>query len=258
MDNNNEYTNIDESIDIETSRNTSISQVECFTKESSSDVNGDSLEHLLVKIPVVLADINVIFNMEANFKLDRLAKEIKSIEKNVFLTQSCIVNFLEYEEPNTVILFIKGFIKNNIEYTSSNYNAKGIKKNSRNIRYCIVESPFEFNTKITLSREPILSKNSNKNKLEFCNYKSSEYDNTSNNCSELNLCNEGSLFTEIFNEKPFIELIRADIIEVDVKKNSILKDVPNSEERVTNIIEKSVVNLALKVLQRQEVKISTL
>lgn len=257
MDNNNEYTNIDESIDIDISCNTSISQVECFTKESSSNVNGDSLEHLLVKIPVVLADINVIFNMEANLKLDRLAKEIKSIEKNVFLTQSCIVNFLEYEEPNTVILFIKGFIKNNIEYTSSNYNIKGIKKSSRNIRYCIVESPFEFNTKITLSREPILSKNFTKNELEFCNYKSSEYD-TSNNCSELNLCNEGSLFTEIFNEKPFIELIRADIIEVDVKKNSILKDVPNSEERVTNIIEKSVVNLALKVLQRQEVKISTL
>ena len=258
MDNNNEYTNIDESIDIDISCNTSISQVECFTKESSSDVNEDSLENLLVKIPVVLADINVIFNMETNLKLDRLAKEIKSIKKNVFLTQSCIVNFLEYEEPNTVILFIKGFIRNNIEYISSNYNVKGIKKNSGHIRYCIVESPFEFNTKITLSREPILSKNFTKNELEFCNYKSSEYDSTSNNFSELNLCNEGSLFTEIFNEKPFIELIRADIIEVDVKKNSILKDIPNIEESVTNIIEKSVVNLALKVLQRQEVKISTL
>ncbi|WP_288221239.1 CsxC family protein [uncultured Clostridium sp.] len=256
MDDNNENTN--ESIDIDTPYTTIISQVESFTKQNICDHDGISTESIVVKIPVVLADINIMFNLETNIILDKLAREIKKIKKNVFLTQSSIIPFVEYNEPNSGILFVKGFIRNNIEYIPQKHSVPVNKNVYGNIRYCIVETPFEFNTKITFSREPVLNEKSTQNELEFCTYKLTDNDDDSDKVIECNFCDESSLFTEIFNEKPFTELIRVDIIEVDVNKNSIFKDITNTEESVTNLTEKSVVNLSLKVLQRQEIKISTL
>ena len=256
MDDNNENTN--ESIDIDTPYTTIISQVESFTKQNICDHDGISTESIVVKIPVVLADINIMFNLETNIILDKLAREIKKIKKNVFLTQSSIIPFVEYNEPNSGILFVKGFIRNNIEYIPQRYNIPLSKNVYGNIRYCIVETPFELNTKVTFIREPIFNKKSNEDELDFSTYKIS-YNNTySGKVIECNFCDKGLLFTEIFNEKPFVELMRADIIEVDFNKNSILNNIGNGEEIVTNITEKSVVNLTIKVLQRQEINISTL
>lgn len=256
MNDSNEHTK--ETIDIDTQCITVISQVESFTKQNSSEFSGEASVPILAKIPVVLADINIIFNLEANITLDRLARELKRIKKNVFLTQSRIIPFSKDNEPKTGILYIKGFIKNNIEYIPEKYNIDISKNNSVNLRYCIVETPFELNTKITFTRAPIFNENSTENELDFCNYKISEDNTYSDKVIECSLCDESLLFIEIFNEKPYVELIRADIIEVDCNKGSILKNISNSEEIVSNITEKSVVNLTLKVLQRQEVSISTI
>ena len=46
------------------------------------------LEHIVVKIPVVLAETNITIPVEATITLDQVAMEIKRIKKNVFLTQS--------------------------------------------------------------------------------------------------------------------------------------------------------------------------
>lgn len=259
MNDNNENINTNESTEIDTACKSVISQVESFTKPIFLEENTTSSKPLVAKIPVVLADINIMFNLEANITLDRLAREITRIKKNVFLTESSIIPFSkDNDEPNAGILFIKGFIRNNIEYIPQRYNIPLNKNVYGNIRYCIVETPFELNTKVTFIREPIFNKKSNEDELDFSTYKIS-YNNTySGKVIECNFCDKGLLFTEIFNEKPFVELMRADIIEVDFNKNSILNNIGNGEEIVTNITEKSVVNLTIKVLQRQEINISTL
>lgn len=254
MDNNK---NTNENISIDAPCKTIVSQVESFTKQNILNINEISSGSLIVKIPVVLADVNIIFNLESNIKLDRLASEIKEVKKNVFLTQSNIISVSEYDEPNSGILFIKGFIRNNIQYIPQKYSVPISKNTYGNLRYCIVETPFEFNTNINFIKKPIFNKNSTQDELDFYNYKI-DYNTKLDKVIEHNICDENILFTEIFNENPFIELIRADILEVDINKNSVLKDINNTEEIVTNITEKSVVNLTLKVLQRQEVKISIL
>lgn len=258
MNDNNENINTNESTEIDTACKSVISQVESFTKPVFLETNTISSKPLVAKIPVVLADINIIFNLEANITLDRLAKEIKTIKKNVFLTDYSIIPFSKDNEPNDGILFIKGFIRNNIEYISQKYNIPMSENVYGNIRYCIVETPFEVNTKVTFIREPVFNKNSNKNELDFSTYKTSHNNTYSGKVIECNFCDKGILFTEIFNEKPFVELIRSDIIEVNFNKSSILKNIGDSEEIFTNINEKSVVNLTIKVLQRQEVNISIL
>lgn len=257
MNDNNENANTNESID--TPCTTIISQVESFTKPVFLEANTTSSKPLVAKIPVVLADINIIFNLEANITLDRLAREIKRIKKNVFLTEFSIIPFSkDNDEPNAGILFIKGFIRNNIEYIPQRYNIPVSENVYGNIRYCIVKTHFELNNKVTFIREPVFNKNSNENELDFSTYKISHNNTYSGKVIECNFCDKGALFTEIFNEKPFVELIRSDIIEVDFNKSSILRNIDNGEEIVTNITEKSVVNLTIKVLQRQEVHISTL
>ena len=172
MNDNNENINTNESTEIDTACKSVISQVESFTKPIFLEENTTSSKPLVAKIPVVLADINIMFNLEANITLDRLAREITRIKKNVFLTESRIIPFSkDNDEPNAGILFIKGFIRNNIEYIPQRYNIPLSKNVYGNIRYCIVETPFELNTKVTFIREPIFNKKSNEDELDFSTYK---------------------------------------------------------------------------------------
>jgi hypothetical protein len=62
-----------------------------------------------------------------------------------------------------------------------------------------------------------------------------------------NPCDQSSFFTEFFNEKPFTELIRADITEVDILKNTTVNCKTPTEKRITQITEKVVVKLTLNL-----------
>ncbi len=73
-----------------------------------------------------------------------------------------------------------------------------------------------------------------------------------------NPCDQSLFFTEFFNEKPFTELVRADIIEVDIHTNKVLTSTIPTEDNFTKLTEKAVVNLTLKVLQKQQVRITAL
>ena len=69
------------------------SQAESITKQI--DVTPDVIKagSVFVKIPVVLAEINITIPVEATITLDQTAMEIKRIKKNVFLTQSRLIPF---------------------------------------------------------------------------------------------------------------------------------------------------------------------
>jgi len=211
-----------------------------------------------VKIPVVLAEVNVTIPVEATITLDQVAMEIKRIKKNVFLTQSRIIPFSQDNRPGTGILFIEGFIRKNIEYATQTCRTFGTPNVCGDIRHCTVEVPFSFTTRITFLRPPVFVENTTPSELEFFTDKLQSCDACADPVIGRNTCDQSSFFTEVFNEKPFTELVRADIAEVDINTNSTISCVNPTEQMFTRLTEKVVINLTLKVLQEQQVRITAI
>ncbi|WP_346888469.1 CsxC family protein [Clostridium sp. UBA1056] len=209
----------------------------------------------VVKIPVVLAEVNITIPVEAVITLDQPAMEIKRIRKNVFLTQSRIIPFSQDDEFNTGILFIAGFIRKNIEFATQTCTTAGTPNFCGDIRQCTVEVPFNFTTRITFRRPPIFVENTTPSELEFFTDKLQGCDVCADPVIGRNPCDQSLFFREFFNEKPFTELVRADIAEVDIHTNPTFSCTVPTEQRFTEITEKAVVNLTLKVLQKQQVEV---
>ena len=234
------------------------SQVQSLTKQIPITPDVIKSGPVFVKIPVILSELNITIPVEATITLDQPAIEIKRIRKNVFLTQSRIIPFSQDNKPDTGILFIAGFIRKNIEYATQTCRTAGTPNVCGDIRHCTVEVPFNFTTRITFIREPIFVENTTPSELEFFTDKLKGCDTCSDPVIGRNPCDQSSFFTEFFNEKPFTELVKADITEIDIHTNPIFKCETPTEQTFTKITEKVVVNLTLKVLQKQQVKITAL
>jgi len=213
---------------------------------------------VFVKIPVVLAETNVTIPVEATITLDQAAIEIKRIKKNVFLTQSRIIPFSQDARFGTGILFIEGFIRKNIEYATQTCTTARTPNVCGDIRHCTVEVPFNFTTRITFLRPPIFVENTTPSELEFFTDKLQGCDVCLDPVIGRNPCDRSSFFTEFFNEKPFTELVRADITEVDINTNTTVNCKTPTEQMFTKLTEKVVVNLTLKVLQNQQVRVTAI
>ena len=234
------------------------SKVQSLTEEISVTPDVIKCGSVFVKVPVVLAEVNVTIPVEATITLDQPAMEIKRIKKNIFLTQSRIIPFSQDSKPNTGILFIEGFIRKNIEYATQTCRTSGTTNICGDIRHCTVEVPFNFTTRINFIREPIFVENTTSSELEFFTDKVKGCSSCSDPIIGRDPCDKSSFVTEIFNEKPFTELVKADITEIDIHANPISNCTTPIEQTFTKVIEKVVVNLTLKVLQKQQVKIEAL
>ena len=213
---------------------------------------------VVVKVPVVIAETNITIPVEATIKLDHPAIEIKRIRKNVFLNQSRIIPFSQDGQFGTGILFIAGFIRKNIEFATKTCNRHGSPNICGDIRHCTVEVPFNFTTRITFLRPPIFITNTPALEVEFFSDKNKSCDACADPVIGRNVCDQGLFNSEFFNEKPFTELVRADIIEVDIHTNKASNSTIPTGDNVTKLIEKAVVNLTLKVLQNQQVRVTAL
>lgn len=240
------------------SSSTVTSEVQPLTKQTAVTPDTIKCGPVVVKLPVVLAEVTVTIPVEATITLDKEVLEIKRIRKNVFLTQSRIIPFSDDNCKDNGILFIEGFIKKNIEYATKTYSSVGTPNNCGYIRYCTVEVPFNFTTRINFIRQPIFVENTIPCEVEFFTDKLKGCDECSDPIIGHNPCDQSSTFTEIFNEKPFTELVKADIIEIDINTNSTSNCTTPTEQVFTKVTEKLVLNLTLKVLQKQQVKITAI
>jgi len=231
------------------------SKVQSLTKQIPGTPIVSKSEPVFVKIPVILAEINITIPVESTITLDQPVMEIKRIKKNVFLTQSRIIPFSQDNRPGNGILFIEGFIRENIEYATKTCSIIGLPNVCGDTRQCTVEVPFNFRTRINFIREPIFVENTTPSELEFFTDKLHGCDACSDPVIGHNPCDQIFFSTEFFNEKPFTELVRADIAEIDIHTNPILSCTTPTEQTFTSITEKAVVNLTLKVLQEQQVKL---
>lgn len=206
---------------------------------------------VVAKIPVVLAELTVQFHLSSLIKLPELALDVKNIKKKIKITQCLLL------QP-TNILFIKGFIRKNIDYTTGNCaNMEGI---CGELHHCTVDVPFECSTPLTFYTPPEeLAVNST---TEFEYFKVSNLPDKHFAEKDRLLSGDLSEFNQItienFNELPFCELISAQIFEFDEfigRHRPCGADFPVEEKFFNRIEEKMVIEFTVKVLQNRQVEI---
>lgn len=245
---------------------------ECFKKKADCvEIAGETLNNcentiksidalskdIVIKVPVVLAELTVQINVNSIIDLPEKALEIKRIKKRLNITQCLLLQ-------DTNILFITGFIRKNIEY--STHMCTSGHGNCGDIRHCTVDVPFRCTTPVTFNgADPLPVVVTTKREFEYFNRKDLEDPKfadkdklLSGDSSEFN-----QISTEFFNELPFCELVSSKIVEFDEFLNQkTLVDLkpqtfyhPINTKFFDKIEEKMVIFLTLKVLQKQQVKV---
>ncbi|MDZ5610212.1 Uracil permease [Bacillus pseudomycoides] len=194
-----------------------------------------------VKIPVVLAERTIQIVVEAHIDLHPAAVEIKRMLKDIFLTQCKLVpvafqnfNKTGYREVTRAKLFVKGYIRKNIEYATDDCNGS--------LQYRTANVPFSGFSDLTeddFITLPLIAAGS-ANRSQFINPKNGDLPRLDKYSFEN---------TVFYNEQPFCELIRADFFELDFAPCP----TPINKE-FDKIREKVVLDLTLKVLQMQQVE----
>ena len=207
---------------------------------------------VIAKIPVVLAELTLQINVDSIIELPECAYEIKDIKKHLKITQCLLLQ-------NTNMLFIKGFIRKNIQYaTRCCSNESGF---CGDIKHCTIDIPFKCTTPITfngIAPETVINRTSSEfeylREQNIFGPKFAEKDKLlSGDMSEFN-----QESTEYFNELPFCELISSRIIEFDEFLNPTHPQktkMPFEEKQFKKIEEKMVIFLTLKILQKRQVAI---
>ena len=205
---------------------------------------------VVAKIPVVLAEFTVRFNVTSTIRLPEDALEIKNIKKRIKVTQCLLLQ-------NTNVLFIKGFIRKNIDYSTRGCsNCESI---CGEIHHCTVDVPFQCTTNVTFNGttpSPVI--NSTQAEFEYFREQKLPRDFAEKDkllSGDLSEYNQESF--EFFNELPYCELIRSRIVEFDeyLDRRKILLPAPFEERLFDEIEEKMVIFLTLKLLQKRQVAI---
>lgn len=205
---------------------------------------------VIAKIPVVLAELTVQVNVSSLIKLPEAALEIKDIKKRLKITQCRLLQ-------NTNILFIKGFVRKNIDYSTrdcSNY--EGV---CGDLRHCTVDVPFECTTAVEFNgTDPDDIVFNTKSQFEY--FKKDDLPGDfpekekllSGDFSEFN-----QITTEYLNELPYCEIISSRIVEFDelLNRKPIYDPAPFEEREFRKIDEKMVIYITLKILQKRQVEI---
>ena len=206
---------------------------------------------VVARLPVVLAELTVRFNVTSKIDLPEAAIEIKNIKKRIKITQCMLLQ-------DTNILFIKGFVRKNIDYSTKNCsNHSGI---CGDIRHCTVDVPFECTTTVNFNGTAPAPPVSNTS-TEFQYFTTNDLPNSfaekdkllSGDLSEFN-----QISTEFFNDLPFCKLISSRIVEFDEylhRHHPRHEDLPVGEKLFTKIEEKMVITLRLQLLQERAVAI---
>lgn len=209
---------------------------------------------LVAKIPVVIAEPRIQIDVEAEIKLEEPALEIKRIKKNLFLNQCKLINI---GDPKRGKLFISGFIRKNIEFATAKCKSSSQKGGiSGDIRHTTVNVPFECVTKVEFVNPPIFCKSGFTSETEIFSKKIETCDPCDHNIIGRNLCEQDFTNFECFTEQVFCELEEVKIFEEDIRREPVPLgcDFP-TEQVFEKFVEKMVIFVKIKLLQKQQVNI---
>ncbi|KAB2330004.1 Uracil permease [Cytobacillus depressus] len=194
-----------------------------------------------IKVPVVLAEPTLQIVLESTITLNPAATEIKRVVKNVFLNQVKLVpvafkpiHGTDFFKVTRAKLFVAGHIRKNIEYASAECNGA--------LQDRIADVPFSGFADIkTFLTKPILGV-SEDSKTAFLNEQNGLVPRL-----------DKFFFQNLvkYNEQPFGELVAANFFEVDFSPV-----ITSPEGSFSTITEKIVLDLTVKVLQTQQLKLN--
>ncbi|MRX73811.1 hypothetical protein GJU40_16840 [Bacillus lacus] len=180
-------------------------------------------------IPVVLAEVILEADVEADIDLPSAAREIKSIRKNVYLKQAKAVPSVAF---GIVKLFITGVVHKNIQY---------VEECSGYVKDYSVEVEFQCNQQVPLYN---FAQNQSSQKNSVAEYRYLDKKGHGADHSKF-----GSFHYEFFNEPIEVKLVGAYINELDLAKDY------DKHGHFHSITEKMEVVLFLKLLQVQQVNL---
>ncbi len=202
-----------------------------------------------IKVPVVLAEPTLQIVLESNITLHPAATEIKRVKKNVFLNQVKLVpvaftriNNTDFFNVTRAKLFVAGHIRKNIEYAS--HECKGTLQDR------IVDVPFtgfaDLNGDITTNTNGFIL-------FPIIGISESAEANFLNDQTMLDARLDKAFFQNLvkYNEQPFGELVAANFFELDFSPT-----LTSPEGTFSTLREKIVLDLTVKVLQVQQIKIT--
>ncbi|MEK5036976.1 CsxC family protein [Sporosarcina sp. FSL K6-3457] len=194
------------------------------------------------KVPVVLAERKIQIVVESDISLTPAATEIKRVTKNVFLEQVKLVpvrfkqiGHTDFFEVRRAKLYVSGFIRKNIEYSSSDCNGTLLDR--------IADVPFSGFAELTKDDflvYPVIGI-SDSSKAQFLN-----------DTNEMIPRLDKYFFQNLvkYNEQPYGELLGANFFELDFSPVMV-----EPEAAFSTLREKIVMDLYLKVLQVQQYKV---
>ncbi|MCA0984408.1 hypothetical protein LCL89_10155 [Halobacillus yeomjeoni] len=178
---------------------------------------------------VVLQDVFIQSLTEADFHLPTHATDIKTIRKNVRLTQCKAIPVID--NNLAVKLFVEGIVHKNIQY---------VEDGTGNVKDYSIDVPFRAYHKVTLAK-PITERfYSSKNSNTF------EYRELADDGMGADRCEFGSLTFEINNEPIQCKLLASAVNQLD-----IVSDFDNWG-RFRKVTEKMDIILLVKLTQLQQ------
>ncbi|MCA0984410.1 DUF3794 domain-containing protein [Halobacillus yeomjeoni] len=215
-----------------------------------------SIGKIISKVPVVLAELDLQINLDETIKFPEPVLEIKDIKKRVALTQCRLL-------LPTHKLFIKGFVRKNIQYASPAHEIEEStpKSVTSDLHSYTVDIPFECVTEIRdFLSMPVMPHHNSREEFDFAVSKSlpsgfPEKDELIS--SDLSQFHQES--RQFYNELPYCELISSSIIEWDeaLDRVPLPGHAPFHEGYFTKVEEKMVLDLRLKVLQDQQIRVAS-
>jgi len=216
----------------------------------------------LFKVPVVLDAFNIQIPMHANIDLPGDVVEIKDIKKRVFLDQCRLLSNTtspDGMQTNTMgNLYISGFVRKNIRYAINPSVIGDDQQLDSGIRSLTVKVPFDCVSQVVLETAPVVGPFVN-NREEWDYSVSRELGDGFPEKDELmgtDLSQYHQQATQYFNELPYCELNRANILQIDesLNRQPILDSEGNAvlgEGTFTSMSEKMVLDLDITLLQKQ-------
>jgi len=204
----------------------------------------------IAKVPVILAELTLQLNLDAKIDLPVVASEINIIKNSVKVSQCLLLS-------DTNMLFIKGYVSQNIEYKaiSSIYGDQEY----GSVSQCAVEVPFGCTTSVDFNGSDPLDPIPNDIKtFEYQNKQNIDTRRVENNpIPHRDFLEKNRISTEHFNDLPYCELVSTRIIEADkcLSNSNVHRFNTTKEKYIKNIEEKMVIYLTIKILQNQQIEI---
>jgi hypothetical protein len=211
-------------------------------------------------VPVTLADITVSDHLVADIHFPDPVLEIKDIKKRVKIVQCRLLIGPTSNAATGIPLFIKGFIRKNIQYATPCPHSSSDCVASE-MRSLTVDVPFECVTVITDFLTPPVNPVVN-TRAEFDFFRAQNLGHGFPEKDQM-LSSDLSQFhqvsTQNYNQIPFCELVSSSIVQWDeaIDRQPLTPDhAPFEEGTFHNIVEKTFLQFRVRVLQNQQVALN--